>query len=232
MLYELQIIEKRIICLDAVSLYPSPMKRLYCLEGILEILQSNQSKQDYLLRHLFEYNQISPHMDRFISGFFIEYQIMWYKEPKFRLLPNLSKNEIVFLDHLLLEDLVKFYKMNGQVIPVYYYNCNRNLRIRDVIEEICQLQVANKKTLVEEIIKIALNRRSEKTILKPILSEVTFITNLKLDDYLVRHFKNIIVSETIKVEKFTKKKEKKLIETQKHLTSLGFNILSMSSNSY
>jgi hypothetical protein len=36
MLDEPKITEKRIICLDVVSLYPSAMKILYCLEGIPE----------------------------------------------------------------------------------------------------------------------------------------------------------------------------------------------------
>jgi hypothetical protein len=76
LLYEPKITEKRIICLDALSLYPSAMKRLYCLEGIPKVLQPNQCKQDYPLRYLFKNNQISPNMDRFISGFFIEYQII------------------------------------------------------------------------------------------------------------------------------------------------------------
>jgi hypothetical protein len=50
-------------------------------------------------------------MDRFISGFFIEYQIISFWERKFLLLPNLSKKGILFLDHILLEDLAKFCKM-------------------------------------------------------------------------------------------------------------------------
>jgi hypothetical protein len=61
------------------------MKRLYCFKGIPQVLQQNQSKQDYLLRHLFEDNQIIPNMDRFIRGFFIEYQIISFQEQKFPL---------------------------------------------------------------------------------------------------------------------------------------------------
>jgi hypothetical protein len=67
------------------------------------------------------------------------------------------KNGIVFLNHILLEDLVKFCKTKGKVIRGCYYNDNREQRIRDVIEEIFQLNVANKKTPVEQIIKIVLN---------------------------------------------------------------------------
>jgi hypothetical protein len=75
-------------------------------------------------------------MDRFLSGFFIEYKIISYKERKFSLLINLSKNEKVFFDYILLQDLVKFCQKKGKLIRGYYFNGNRNLKIRDVIEEI------------------------------------------------------------------------------------------------
>jgi hypothetical protein len=84
-------------------------------------------------------------MDRFIRGFFIEYQIISFQEQKFPLWPNLSKNEILFLDQVLIEDLVKFCKMKGKVIRGYYYNGNRDKKIRDVIKEIFQLYVASSR---------------------------------------------------------------------------------------
>jgi hypothetical protein len=37
-LYEKKLTDQRIICLDAVSLYPSARKILYCLEGIPKVL--------------------------------------------------------------------------------------------------------------------------------------------------------------------------------------------------
>jgi hypothetical protein len=223
-----EITEERIICLDAVSLYPSAMKRLYCLEGMPQVLSAEQCNQKYLLRHLFEDDQTIPNMDKFISGFFIQYQVISLRERYFPLLPHLEKDAIIFIDHILLEDLVKFCKIRGHVIRGYYYSGKRDQTIRNVIEEIFQLRVANKKTPIEQIMKIVLNSIYGKTILKPIKTELKFIPEQKVDDYLYRHFNNIVVAENIDNGKFTKIKEKKLIDKHRNFTPLGCNILSMS----
>jgi hypothetical protein len=167
-------------------------------------------------------------MDRFISGFFIQYQVISFKERYFPLLPHLEKDAIIYIDHILLEDLVKYCKMRGHVIRGYYYSGNRDHTIRKVINEIFQLRVENKKTPIEQIMKIVLNSIYGKTILKPIKSDLKFLPNEKLDQYLYRHFNNIVVAETIEDGKFTKIKEKKLIDKHRNFTPLGCNILSMS----
>jgi hypothetical protein len=227
-----QATDEPIICLDAVSLYPSAMKRLYCLEGVPQVLSQKQLKQDYLFRHLFEEDQISPNMDKFISGFFIEYEIDKFTERDFPILPNLSVGSRIFIDHIQLEDLVKFCGMKGKVIRGYYYSGNRDPKIREVIEEIFQLRVANKKTPIEQIMKIVLNSIYGKTILKPITNDIKFVDTKKIDKYIQRHYQNVVSGETISYgeeeDKFTKVKMKKLLYKHQNFTPLGCNILSMS----
>jgi hypothetical protein len=221
-----------IICLDAVSLYPSAMKRLYCLEGMPEVLEPKQLNQNYLLRHLFDDDQWTPNIDKFISGFFIEYEICGFREREFPILPNLEKGEHIFIDHIQLEDLVKFCGMKGKVIRGYYYSGNRDPKIREVIEEIFQLRVANKKTPIEQIMKIVLNSIYGKTILKPITNDIKFVDTKNINRYIQRHYNNIISAETItygeEEDKFTKVKTKKLLYKHQNFTPLGCNILSMS----
>jgi hypothetical protein len=55
-------------------------------------------------------------------------------------------------------------------------------KIDEVIEEIFSLSGANKKTPVEQIIKMDVNSIYGKTISKPILFDRKYITNEKLDD--------------------------------------------------
>jgi hypothetical protein len=43
-------IRRRIIDFDAVSLYPSAMKRLYTVEGLPELIPNDQLNYDYLSR--------------------------------------------------------------------------------------------------------------------------------------------------------------------------------------
>jgi len=68
---------KAIVDFDAVSLYPSVMVRLYCLEGMPKVISGWNTK--YLLDHLFNDDQTEPNDERFISGFFIEakIRILW-----------------------------------------------------------------------------------------------------------------------------------------------------------
>lgn len=49
-----------IVDFDAVSLYPSAVKRLYCLEGCPQVMYKEMKNQNYLLKHLFEDNQRKP----------------------------------------------------------------------------------------------------------------------------------------------------------------------------
>jgi len=71
---EKRIIEGRaVVDFDAVSLYPSAMARLYCLEGMPKVIDGWSTQ--YLLKHLFEDDQTEPTAERFISGFFVEARI-------------------------------------------------------------------------------------------------------------------------------------------------------------
>ena len=65
-----------IVDFDAVSLYPSAIRRLYTLERVPQVLSSEMLTQKYLLEHLFKDNQLEPTNERFISGFFIEAKII------------------------------------------------------------------------------------------------------------------------------------------------------------
>jgi hypothetical protein len=72
---EKQMTEDKVVDFDAVSLYPSAMNRLYVLEGIPYVLTPCRLSADFLIKHLFENDQIEPSESKFISGFFVEIEI-------------------------------------------------------------------------------------------------------------------------------------------------------------
>ena len=74
--------ESDIVDFDAVSLYPSAMARLYCLEGIPKVIPNEWLSTSYLMNHLFDDDQLEPTPKKFISGFFVEVSIEHIKKPR------------------------------------------------------------------------------------------------------------------------------------------------------
>ena len=239
-----------IVDFDAVSLYPSAMVRLYTLEGIPKVLKQEQLSVNYLLNHLFEDEQIEPNSERFISGFFVHVEITRIgKDRHFPLIvfnKEFQNCEIesersaniccdMYVDHIMLEDLIKFQDCDLKILRGYYYDGKRDYRIRDIIRNLFELRLKYKKegNPLQEIIKLLLNSIYGKTILKPINSSIKFIPTDKLTDYIRRRYNIIESTETIYTDtqegcKFTQTKETKTINKHFNFTPLGVNILSMS----
>ena len=111
-----------IVDFDAVSLYPSAIHRLYLLEGKPQVLQPEQLDSNYLLSHLFEDEQTEPTNERFISGFFIEAQILhvgikrhfplivWNHDIKGEPQHERSTNDTcrMYMDHITFQDLITY----------------------------------------------------------------------------------------------------------------------------
>jgi len=231
---------KAVVDFDAVSLYPSAMNRLYCLEGMPKVLQGWTTK--YLLDHLFIDGQIEPTEERFISGFFVEAKIkkvgiqrafpliVWPsndKDPHER-----ATNEpcVMFMDHITLEDLIRYQACEIEVIRGYYYDGKRDHSIQRVIKDLFDLRLKYKKegNPIQEIIKLLLNSVYGKTILKPIDTVNKFIKKDKLDEYVRRNYNVIKEAETLNGSDVTKIIKLKPINKHYSFVTLGVNILSMS----
>jgi len=227
-LFKKEIVNEDVICLDANSLYPSAMKRLYCLEGMPMVLDKHQLTQKYLNFHLFEDDQEIPNIEKFISGFFIQVEIVKFRQREFPILPDLKPGAIIFIDHITFQDLIKYCNMKMKIIRGFYYSGYRDFKIRTVIQELYSLRQKNKNTPIENIVKIILNSIYGKTIITPINYDTKFVKNENLEKYLYRHFNNITMADTILNSNYTKIKEKKLIDKHRNFVPLGCNILSMS----
>jgi hypothetical protein len=138
---EKQMTTEKVVDFDAVSLYPSAMNRLYVLEGIPVVLKEEMLNVGYLMKHLFEEDQLEPNEERFISDFFIEIEITDIGIKRhFHLINNGNgyHNELchMYVDHITLQDLIEFQKISCKILRGFYYKEGRDLLIRDVVKNL------------------------------------------------------------------------------------------------
>ena len=129
---------RAVVDFDAVSLYPSAMARLYCLEGMPKVI--DEWTTQYLLKHLFEDGQTEPTKERFISGFFVEAIIMkvgvkrafplivWNPDVNGGVDHERATNDecTMYMDHIMMEDLIRYQKCEIKVVRGYYYDGKRD----------------------------------------------------------------------------------------------------------
>ena len=235
-----------IVDFDAVSLYPSAIHRLYLLEGLPQVLQPEQLNMNYLLSHLFEEEQIEPTNKHFISGFFIEAQIVyvgikrhfplivWNHEINGEPKHEHSTNDTckMYIDHITFQDLIRYQQCIIQPIRGYYYKDKRDYSCRQVIEDLFNLRLKYKDPKnpnpLQEIIKLILNSIYGKTILKPINESYKFIPSNQVIDYLRRRYNYIKEISGIDGAKRCIAKEVKPFNKHFSFVPFGVNVLSMS----
>ena len=136
---------ERIVDFDAVSLYPSALKRSYILEGVPKLIPKDWTKE-YIINHLFDDDQIEPNENKFISGFFIKIKITKVNKKlhmplifnKFDENIPLCTNECceMYVNHVTLQDLIKYQNIEYKLIHGYYYKENPDPRFQEVIKYI------------------------------------------------------------------------------------------------
>ncbi len=233
-----------VVDFDAVSLYPSAMHRLYTLEGLPKVLTLKMLNQKYLLNHLFTDEQTEPTPERNISGFFIEAEItgvgnnlhfpliVW--NPEFNRGENHERATNapcrMYMDHITFEDIIRFHKASIKPIRGYYYDGNRDHKIRDVIKELFELRLKYKRERnpLQTIIKLLLNSVYGKCILKPIDTKTKFIPKYEKKRYLRNRYHYVKELSGSDHEKFMIATEIKPYSKHFTFVPLGVNILSMS----
>ena len=236
-----------IVDFDAVSLYPSAMARLYCLEGIPKVIPNEWLNTSYLMSHLFEDNQLEPNTKRFISGFFVEISIEHINKPRhFPLIvynPDFNTSQDsdyerscnrcckMYVDHITYQDLIRYQGCIIHPIRGYYYDDKRDIKIREVIQSLFQLRLRYKKeeNPLQEVIKLLLNSIYGKTILKPINTKYKFIRKNELPKYINNRYNYIEeITQEDSSKTFCLAKELKAYNRHFTFVPLGVNILSMS----
>ena len=83
---------------------------------------------------------------------------------------NHMDNAIIYIDKVVLEDLITFHEAEFEIIDGYYYNDGCNDKINHVIEDLYNLRnkLKTDKNPAERVIKLLMNSMYGKTIIKPI----------------------------------------------------------------
>ena len=176
-----------ILCdFDAVSLYPSAIKRAYVLEGKAKRIPDKWTKE-FIMKHLFDDDQVKPTKEKFIAGFFVKIRITKVNKPlhmplifnKYDETLPLNTNEccVMYVNHITLQDLIRFQEIEYEMLGGYYYSDGRDTKCQDVIQYLFDKRKEFKaqKNPIEQIFKLVMNSVYGKTIMKPINSKTKIV---------------------------------------------------------
>lgn len=221
-------VNKRMQDFDAVSLYPSAMRRMKgFLKGKPKVLKD--LTYDFLKQQ---------------DGYFIEikiksvgikrnFSLMSYKnEDGIRIFSNDMIDKKIKVDKCTLEDLIEFQKIEFEIIRGYYFNDGYNNKINDVIHYIFskRLELKKIKNPAELTYKLIMNNAYGKSIMKPIENEIKIFTNeQKFETFIDRNYNWINSFNTYGKDnnKYKVKVVKKLSD-HFNICQVGVEILSMS----
>lgn len=218
-------IEDRVNDFDAVSLYPSAMKRMDgFLKGKPKVI--DDKSYDFISK------QDGYFVDIIINSVGIKrsFPLMSFKNQEgIRMFSNDMVGKTIRVDKYSLEDLIKFHEITFDVIRGYYFNEGFNTRINTVIEFLFN-ERANKKKQgnpIQEVYKLIMNSGYGKSIMKPIDSETNIFDDVKqFKTYLSRNY-NFVKEFTYFGDK-VKVKSIKPINDHYNIAHVGSMILSMS----
>jgi len=173
---------------DAVSLYPSAMKRLGEIGGYLKGTPKiiNELTYDFLK------NQ---------DGYFVEILIKkvnkHYKFPLMskmgdvREFTNNMEGEVLVVDKITLEDLINYQHVEFEIIKGYYYDEGRNNKILEVITHLFETRKREKanKNPVEQVFKLIMNSAYGKSLLKPFDTESKYVKDIS--QHATKYYKHI-----------------------------------------
>lgn len=218
---------KRISDFDAVSLYPSAMYELGgYLKGLPKIIEDDQKNFNFLKKQ---------------DGYFVECLIKKVgikrnfplmsvvNNEGVRYFNNEMENQIMYLDKIACEDLMKFQKVELEVLQGYYFNEGRNNKVKEVIKYLFDTRKKEKANdnPIQEIYKLIMNSSYGKTILKAIDKDTKVIHNDKLEEYIGTHYNHISgVMQKVGENWFID--VKKSVNEHFNLPHIGTEILSMS----
>ena len=211
---------------DAVSLYPSAMKRLGgYLMGRPKIIENT------------DYNNIKNY-----DGYFVEIVITDVKKKyNFPCMSKLNKdgirewsnnmiNETIYVDKTTLEDLIKYHKIDFKVNRGYYYDNGRNMRLKPAITHLFnkRLEAKAQGNPIQNVYKLLMNSSYGKCLLKPIDTDVKFVNEKNYKQFVDSNYNWIKEGEKVDGCKSWKFKLIKPINEHFNLVSCGVEVLSTS----
>ena len=236
---------------DAVSLYPSAMKRLYCQTGKPTILEPNELNLNYLLEKTASENE-QPNNLKYISSYVVEIKItkvnkhlhfplIVVKDKKTKTNRNTNEAEgyKMVVDNITLEDLVKYQKIECEILRGYKWTDKKDFQIQNLIQKLHEFRCEFKKTKnpMQEVVKLIMNSAYGKMIQKPIKDKFVYkkyksvdkkgIVKYPLDSYMIKNSAKITEINQINDNLYQVKITKPIYEFNTN-TLLGVQVLSMS----
>lgn len=218
-------IEGKINDFDAVSLYPSAMRRMDgFLKGTPKVLEN--------LSYDFLKQQDGYFVDVRVTSVGVKrkFPLMSYKnENGVRMFSNDMIGKIIRVDRYTLEDLIEFQGITFEVLRGYYFNEGFNNRINEVIKFLFEERLKKKKegNPSQEVYKLIMNSGYGKSIMKPVEVETRFFDDEeKFKVFFSRHY-NWVTQYT----KFGRKIKVQMVKTLNehyNIAQVGTMILSMS----
>ena len=211
---------------DAVSLYPSAMEELQgYLKGIPKIIDN------------LNYDSIKNY-----DGYFVEIVIKSVgKKYNFPLMSRITDkgirdwtnemiNEYICVDKITLEELIKYHKIEFEIVRGYYFNEGRNMKLLPSIQHLFNKRLEAKKAgnPIQSVYKLLMNSSYGKTLLKPIDTQTKFVNKKEIEGFMGMNYNWIIEAEELPCGRTVKVKLHKAINEHFNLVQCGVEVLSMS----
>tara|TARA_R110000868_G_scaffold104979_1_gene289067 strand:- start:1926 stop:5171 length:3246 start_codon:yes stop_codon:yes gene_type:complete len=167
---------KKIMDFDAVSLYPSAMKRMDgYLKGLPKVIDN------------LDFNSIKGY-----DGYFLQIVVKsvgvrrkfptmsFVNEEGIRTFTNDMIGKTIFIDKIALEDAIKQHSIEFEVVRGYYFNEGFNTKINETIQHIFneRKKLKAQKNPAEVVYKLIMNSAYGKSILKEVETEIKFFNNV------------------------------------------------------
>ena len=222
-------IKKNIVDYDAVSLYPSAMKRLYTVEGMPKPIPKDKLCLDFLKQQtayvvLIEITKINKHyaFPLVRKGYYCSTYDDQLKDGETRL-------DVV--SDIELEDLINFQQIEFNIINGLYWDGAKDYRIQEVIQKVFDKRLEYKKqnNPLQLIYKLIMNSAYGKSIQRPIDNDIKYIKDGdELMKYKLKNYNKII--EDIELEGCDIHAVKTIKPIDKHFNNslFGIHVLAMS----
>jgi len=242
--YKKMVINEKINDYDAVSLYPSAIRRM-CLEmgipkGTAKKIINFNINDDYFIAR-FKITAINKKQQNPFIGVKSKDGLDYINEIK--------EPVIVTIDKITLEDYINFHQIEYEFIDGVYWNEGFNKKMGELIFELFSSRIEYKQmmkklkdtsdeyskcNILQEIIKLMMNSSYGKTILKKSNTKTSFIYNTaqgkeengQIKNYICNNFNTI--KEFMKINKSQTQVLQNAIDDSYNLAHVGVLILSYS----
>lgn len=243
---------------DAVSLYPSAMRRLWCVEGKPEVLNVIDGERVWssMPDYLKQYNTKNG-----VGAFVVEIKIIKVeKHYAFPLIVQHTKDGnlnddhlrgselahdnikdgqsvVMVVDNIALEDLIEFQQISFQVVKGYVWNGKRDYKVQEVIQGVfdTRLKYKAEKNPLEQLYKLVMNSAYGKTIQKPVEFDLKYLSKKTSENEPISKFERYWVKNYNKItetvyenDKLAVVKVRKQINNHFNFSLFGIQVLSMS----